>query len=163
MPKIKLNFQGDQLTNSNISVVVEEEEVEDLLEEWENELEKVGEDEYDLNFAWAMVEDAIDSYELGLVFVWKQIHYDCDIDSNDGPFTIEEYQLDGANNQSVISEWKFYLVKDANDNYIEPGGTTLKMCEEYVEDNCGIGDTSFGIFQKVVWDKITKEDLKYQY
>jgi hypothetical protein len=164
MPKIKLNFKGDELTNSNISVVVEEEEVEDLFAYYEHSIEKVGDADYDVDFEWSMLDSALIAWNFDLVFVMQVIYHNCEleIESKVGPFTILDYEIEGKTQGSKIGEWKFHFVKDASDNFIDVDETASKQIEEYLEYRY-VDYYSYGIFQKVVWDKITKEDLKYQY
>ena len=92
------------------------------------------------------------------------IYHNCEleIESKVGPFTILDYEIEGETQGSKIGEWKFHFVKDASDNFIDVDETASKQIEEYLEYRY-VDYYSYGIFQKVVWDKITKEDLKYQY
>ena len=78
MSTIKLNFLDDEITDCRISVDVDHEDIKELFEYWEDNLEEIGDSEFEVYFEWGMVDGALPIEKLGLVFLWKQIHYNCD-------------------------------------------------------------------------------------
>jgi hypothetical protein len=162
MSTIKLNFLDDELTDCRISVDVDHADIKELFEYWEDNLEEIGDSEFEVYFEWGMVDGALPIEKLGLVFLWKQIHYNCDfqIASKKGPFTICEYQVEGVIKDCKIKDYNFILVKDESDDFVDLNDNEKQLAEKYMEENCGIGEYSYGIFKKEDWGKLNIDDLK---
>lgn len=162
MGMIKLNFQDDELSVSRISVDVDDSDIEELFEYWEDNLEEVDDSEFEVYFEWGMVDGALPIEKLGLVFLWKQIHYNCDfqIASKKGPFTIYEYEVEGVIKDCKINDYNFILVKDESGSFLDLNDNEKQLAQKYMDENCGIGVYSYGIFQKEDWGKFNIDDLK---
>ena len=145
--------------NCNINLMISQKE---LFEYWEDNLEEVDDSEYDVYFEWGMVDESLPIDKLGLVFLWKQIHYNCDfeITSKAGPFNVEEYTVEGVIEDCEINDYNFIFVRDKNGSFLNLNDNEKQLVEKYMEENCGIGEYSYGIFQKEDWSKLSKDSLK---
>ena len=143
---------------SSITVFVEELLIDKLADLWDCQ-EEDGEDRaYYVYFEWIMAEEDLDPYEFDLVYFCQQTHeVELDLSRISGSFTIYEHKIDGDAEPYKDDD---IIVVDKNNNIVNLTFDQSVEISDWMEENLGLGDYSFGVYKKSDWDNLPKNYLE---